>query len=250
MRAQQPRMGISRTLYGQKTLPGADRPQAPVGGGQALCRGDGSGGSQGTGHKRSHLPPLEEPLRWDELQRGKTPQGVGEGERSPQEASRREGAGHRHPQGGEPKKLLSPSRRRKAVKHIKKKFGLSERRACRTVGQPKSTQRYPSRKADWDRPLIERMIMLSKENPRYGYRRAWALLRRAGCVPPQRPSGGASTPSSGAHGCHPQPSFYIANLLRAQGSYEEARPLYERALAIRENTAEPNNARYSAEGDK
>jgi putative transposase len=66
------------------------------------------------------------------------------------------------------------------VEHIKKKFGLSERRACRTVGQPRSTQRYPSRKADRDQPLIERMIMLSEENPRYGYRRVWALLRREG----------------------------------------------------------------------
>jgi putative transposase len=66
------------------------------------------------------------------------------------------------------------------VEHIRQHWGVSERRACRMVGQPRSTQRYPSRKADWDRPLIERMIMLSKENPRYGYRRTWALLRREG----------------------------------------------------------------------
>jgi putative transposase len=66
------------------------------------------------------------------------------------------------------------------VEHMKKKFEISERRACRAVGQPRSTQRYPSRKADRDRPLIETMIMLSKENPRYGYRRVWALLRREG----------------------------------------------------------------------
>ena len=66
------------------------------------------------------------------------------------------------------------------MEHIRQHWGVSERRACRTVGQPRSTQRYPSRKADWDRPLIERIIKLSKENPRYGYRRAWALLRREG----------------------------------------------------------------------
>ncbi len=35
-------------------------------------------------------------------------------------------------------------------------------------------------KADWDRRLVERMIVLSRENPRYGYRRVWALLRREG----------------------------------------------------------------------
>ena len=36
------------------------------------------------------------------------------------------------------------------------------------------------RKAEWDRRLVERTIGLSRENPRYGYRRVWALLRREG----------------------------------------------------------------------
>jgi putative transposase len=66
------------------------------------------------------------------------------------------------------------------VEHVKKEFEISERRACRAVDQPRSTQRCPSRKADRDRPLIERMIALCRENPRYGYRRAWALLKREG----------------------------------------------------------------------
>ena len=64
--------------------------------------------------------------------------------------------------------------------HVQKKFELSERRACQAVGQPRSTQRYPSRRVDRDRSLIERMIALSTGNPRYGYRRVWALLKREG----------------------------------------------------------------------
>jgi len=51
------------------------------------------------------------------------------------------------------------------------------------MGQPRSSQRYEGRKADRDRALVERMIELSREsreNPRYGYRRVWALLRREG----------------------------------------------------------------------
>ena len=36
------------------------------------------------------------------------------------------------------------------------------------------------RKAVRDRALLERMVVLSRENPRYGYRRVWALLRREG----------------------------------------------------------------------
>ena len=48
------------------------------------------------------------------------------------------------------------------------------------MGQPRSSQRYAGRKADRDRPLVERMVGLSQKNPRYGYRRVWALLRREG----------------------------------------------------------------------
>lgn len=36
------------------------------------------------------------------------------------------------------------------------------------------------RKAGKDRALLERMVALSADNPRYGYRRVWALLKREG----------------------------------------------------------------------
>ncbi|MCA1738596.1 MAG: IS3 family transposase [Actinobacteria bacterium] len=77
-------------------------------------------------------------------------------------------------------KLLSPSRRRRAVKHLQKNFEVSERRACQVLGQPRSSQRYISTKADIDTALSQRLVALSRENPRYGYRRVWALLRREG----------------------------------------------------------------------
>jgi putative transposase len=48
------------------------------------------------------------------------------------------------------------------------------------IAQPRSSQRYAGRKAERDRRLVERMVALSRENPRYGYRRVWALLRREG----------------------------------------------------------------------
>ena len=67
------------------------------------------------------------------------------------------------------------------MKHLQKNFEVSERRACRVLGQPRSSQRYISTKADnIDTALSQRMIALSRENPRYGYRRVWALLRREG----------------------------------------------------------------------
>jgi len=48
------------------------------------------------------------------------------------------------------------------------------------IDQPRSTQRYMSHKSRRDRPLAHRMVALSRENPRYGYRRVWALLRWEG----------------------------------------------------------------------
>ncbi len=65
---------------------------------------------------------------------------------------------------------------------MRRKLNVSERRACRVLGQPprSTTQRYARRKGEKDRILKERMLVLSRENPRYGYRRVWALLRREG----------------------------------------------------------------------
>ena len=48
------------------------------------------------------------------------------------------------------------------------------------MGQPRSSQRYVSKKVGKDVALVERMVALSRKNPRYGYRRVWALLRREG----------------------------------------------------------------------
>ncbi len=64
--------------------------------------------------------------------------------------------------------------------HLQKTFEVSERRACRVLGQSRSSQRYISTKANTDTALSQRMVALSRENPRYGYRRVWALLRREG----------------------------------------------------------------------
>jgi putative transposase len=57
---------------------------------------------------------------------------------------------------------------------------VSERRACRALGQPRSTQRYaPQRRAD-EPKLVARMSALVRQRPRFGYRRIWALLRAEG----------------------------------------------------------------------
>jgi putative transposase len=64
---------------------------------------------------------------------------------------------------------------------LEDRLGLSERRACRITGQHRSTQRHrPTRRRDRDDALRARLRSLSREHPRWGYRRAWASLRSEG----------------------------------------------------------------------
>lgn len=64
--------------------------------------------------------------------------------------------------------------------HVQRTLDVSERRACRVVGQARATQRYEPLKPDQDRPLVKRMAGLRRKHPRYGYRRIWNELVREG----------------------------------------------------------------------
>ncbi len=66
--------------------------------------------------------------------------------------------------------------------HAQRTFVLSEGRAYRAIGQPRSMQRYAERRSASDQALCHRMSELSGKNPRYGYRRVWTLLRQDGWV--------------------------------------------------------------------
>jgi len=76
--------------------------------------------------------------------------------------------------------MLSPTRRRDAVDQVERRLAVSQRRACRTLGQARSTQRYRPQRPDRDRALVKRMLGLVRRHPRYGYRRVTALLRGEG----------------------------------------------------------------------
>jgi putative transposase len=75
---------------------------------------------------------------------------------------------------------VSPERRRRAVKHLQGRFRVSERRACRCARQYRSAQRYRRRCVADEVVLRERLRLLARRHPRYGYRRIHALLRREG----------------------------------------------------------------------
>jgi len=74
---------------------------------------------------------------------------------------------------------LSPAKRREAVNHVRGVFGrkrVSERRACRVVGQSRSTQRRQRRIRSDETVLVSRVVGLASDYGRYGYRRITSLL--------------------------------------------------------------------------
>jgi putative transposase len=63
---------------------------------------------------------------------------------------------------------------------LQERLGLSQRRACRIVGQPRATQRHRPTVADPERDLRAWLGRFARRHPRWGYRRAHAVLRREG----------------------------------------------------------------------
>ena len=56
-------------------------------------------------------------------------------------------------------------------------FGVSQRRACVVVGQHRSTQRLATPvRSDLEERLRERLRQISKKHPRWGWRKAHAIV--------------------------------------------------------------------------
>lgn len=63
---------------------------------------------------------------------------------------------------------------------IQKEFGISERHACKLLGQNRSSQRYLRVDERIYRQLSDRVRVLREEFPYWGYRKMWAQLRHEG----------------------------------------------------------------------
>jgi putative transposase len=66
------------------------------------------------------------------------------------------------------------------VVRLQARFGVSERRACRCVGQHRSSQRHCRVHVADEAQLRARLQLLARRHPRYGYRRIHVLLTREG----------------------------------------------------------------------
>jgi putative transposase len=75
--------------------------------------------------------------------------------------------------------VVTPAAKRKAVAHLKGAHGMSERRACETIGCCRMTIRYLTIRAD-DVALRQRMRAIAEVRRRFGYRRLHVLLKREG----------------------------------------------------------------------
>ena len=70
--------------------------------------------------------------------------------------------------------------RRHCIDRVRYGLGVSERRACRVLGQHRSTQRHIPRGWEDEGRLVADMIELARQYGCYSYRRIAALLRQAG----------------------------------------------------------------------
>jgi transposase InsO family protein len=66
------------------------------------------------------------------------------------------------------------------VEHVVAKHGISERLACRVLGQHRSTQRKKPTRPDDEAALTADITALAIQDGRYGYRRITAMLRHKG----------------------------------------------------------------------
>ena len=66
------------------------------------------------------------------------------------------------------------------VTHVCQELSVSERRACRVLGQARATQRYPTHIMSEEDRLVARIIELATQYGRYGYHRVTALLEQEG----------------------------------------------------------------------
>ena len=87
----------------------------------------------------------------------------------------RSDAGQAHPERGDPKKALKPSRRKEIVHWIRERFQVSTIRACRLGGISRAGW-YRKSSAKDQTPLRMRIRQIALDRPRFGFQRIHAVL--------------------------------------------------------------------------
>src|SRR6202163_3855673 len=99
-----------------------------------------------------------------EAESSQTNEGAGARERETEAFGGGVISGEADPEGCRLGKLLSPERRRCAVEHAREEYRMSERHACRLLGQRRGTQRYePLQRID-EEALTRAIVALASES--------------------------------------------------------------------------------------
>jgi putative transposase len=116
-----------------------------------------------------------------EVEEARRAAGTGRRERAAQTRGSRSSRADPDPQRGKRKKMVSPSSRRRAAKYLVEEGLSNAAQACRALGLARSSYYLaPQQRARAPKRLNQKIMALSEEHPRYGYRRITALLRRNG----------------------------------------------------------------------
>lgn len=134
---------------------------------------------------------------------------------------------------GDPKKRLELVSARRDLAVIMAEDALAERYACRLLEVDRSTYGYEPR-PDQNAKLREALLEVARQQPRYGYRRLWALLLRqgweVGCE-----AGSSTVPSRGPEGAAVEAKAGVAdppaNPLVVRANQEWAMDFVSDALA-------------------
>ena len=132
------------------------------------------------GVSEQNVLPMAAGVRGNEAEPGEASQGAREGETTAEAGGGRADAGQADLEGSLRGKLLSPERRRRCVVQVRQRLGVSERRACRVLGQARSTQRRIPKRSEDEEALREDVVKVARRFGRYGYRMVTGMLRTEG----------------------------------------------------------------------
>jgi putative transposase len=76
--------------------------------------------------------------------------------------------------------VVTAAQQRAAADYLGEAYGVSQRRAGRVLGRPRSTLRFRPRDRSAELPLVKAIRRLARKHPRWGCRKVHALLVRAG----------------------------------------------------------------------
>ena len=114
------------------------------------------------------------------IQTNQKTQGTRKREQPSEKALGRGHAGQSDSKGYHLRKLLSSPKRKTEVYAAVEKFKVSERRACKLIGQNHTSQRYSKKQLPDKDEITKQIVELVRTYGRFDYRMITAMLRRRG----------------------------------------------------------------------